>query len=135
MTDLLRALLESSATFLADVEMAERGDERILVRSDRTGTMQLYEHESGHGLVQVTALDDPVAVALYVPGEHRAVIEVDAGGDEHHQLYLVDLDRPRPIAARDDLEALTDAPPYGHRLAGISPSGQQAAYLSNCRNG
>ncbi|MGH8989175.1 MAG: S9 family peptidase, partial [Acidimicrobiales bacterium] len=135
MTDILRALLESSATLLADVELAERGDERLLVRSDRTGTMQLYEYASGHGLSQVTALDDPVAVALHVPGERRAVIGVDAGGDEHHQLYVVDLDRSRPALGREDLKVLTDAAAFGHHLAGISPSGQQATYLSNRRNG
>ena len=143
----MRALLEARATYFADVEpTASAGlpasaalpapeDPRLLVRSDLTGTMQLYELVSGE-LVQKSALCDPVAAARYVPGTRTAVLQVDATGDEHHQLYLVDLDRPGlPARARSDLVALTDAPQYGHHLAGVSPDGSLLAYVSNRRNG
>jgi dipeptidyl aminopeptidase/acylaminoacyl peptidase len=119
---------------LADVD-DRVDDEHVLVRSDRTGTMQLYELDPDGRPCQLTALEDPVSAARYVPGARRAVIGVDAGGDEHHQVYLIDLDRSVPATGRADLEALTAAPAYGHQLAGVSPLGNQIAYLSNRRNG
>ncbi len=133
MSTVMRALLEARATCLADVELVASG-ERVLVRSDLTGTMQLYELVAGE-LVEKSALPDPVAAALYVPGSRRAVLEVDATGDERHQLYLLDLDRPAPARTRSDMEALTAAPEFGHHLAGVSPAGTVVAYVSNRRNG
>lgn len=135
--DILRALLESRSAFLADVDTAPEAAGRLLVRSDLTGTMQLYEHTSWGGLRPLTALPDPVGAALYVPGRRHAVIQVDATGDEHHQLYLVDLDRRAdgPVVAPSDLRALTAAPAFGHHLAGAAPSGDEIAYVSNRRNG
>lgn len=137
MSDILRALLESRSAFLADVDKTPGAAERLLVRSDLTGTMQLYEHTSPGGLRQLTALPDPVGAASYVPGRRQAVVQVDATGDEHHQLYLVDLD-PRvdaPARGRSELRVLTAAPAFGHHLAGVAPSGDEIAYVSNRRNG
>jgi dipeptidyl aminopeptidase/acylaminoacyl peptidase len=110
--------------------------ERLLVRSNLTGTMQLYELDGGSELQQLTDLPDPVATAHYVPGTRQAVIAVDSGGDERHQLYLLDIESAvgRP-AGREDLWALTDEPKYGHHFAGVSPDGRQLAYLSNKANG
>ena len=119
-----------------------RRPETLLVRSDLTGTMQLYELSPPGGLRQVTALADPVGTARYVPGDRRAVIEVDRGGNERHQLYLVDLEAPldtRPTGlgptGLEGLHALTDDPRYGHHIAGISGDGRLLAYLSNRANG
>ena len=53
--------------------------------------MQLYELASGD-LVELTSLPEPVASAHYVPGARRAVLAIDEGGNERHQLYLIDLD-------------------------------------------
>lgn len=135
----MRALLEARSAYLADVDSSS-DSERLLVRSDLSGTMQLYELVSG-ALVQLTDLPDPVGDARYLPGTRRAVVQVDATGNEHHQLYLLALDGVvdggpgRPVRARSDLDALTSEPEYGHHLAGISPDGSQVAYLSNKRNG
>jgi dipeptidyl aminopeptidase/acylaminoacyl peptidase len=95
--------------------------------------MQLYELGTSAALRPVTDLPEPVGAAAYVPGRRRAVVAVDRGGDERHQLYLVDLDSG--ANGPGQLEALTDDPRYGHQLAGVSPDGATVAYLSNRRNG
>lgn len=132
MTALLRTLLESTSTLLADAD----AEGHILLRSDRSGSMQLYELVPGTGLLQRTALEDPVSEARFLPGTRLAVIAVDSGGNERHQLYLVDLDADGPPAATlSALSAITSSPEHGHHLAGVSPTGDQIAYLSNRRNG
>jgi len=146
----IRALLETRSAVLADVGPAAAPEARLLVRSDLTGTMQLYELAGGE-LRQHTALPEPVASAHYVPGTRQAVLAIDAGGNERHQLYRLDLDAARanpaarshdldaarasPAARSHDLEALTADPRYGHRFAGVSPDGGLLAYLSNRGNG
>ncbi len=137
MDDLLSALLETKSAFLADVRTDPQAPESLLVRSDVTGTMQLYELSLPAGLRQVTALAEPVGSACYIPGDQRAVIEVDQGGNERHQLYLVDLrvDLGKAPAAIEELSALTTDPRYGHHIAGVSPDGRLLAYLSNRANG
>jgi dipeptidyl aminopeptidase/acylaminoacyl peptidase len=133
----MRELLEARSAYFADVECAVTGsaEPRLLVRSDLSGTMQLYELVGGE-LVEQTALADPVGAAHYVPGTRLAVLQVDATGDEHHQLYLLDLDATvRPAVERGQLDALTASPEFGHHLAGVSPDGTTVAYLSNGRNG
>jgi dipeptidyl aminopeptidase/acylaminoacyl peptidase len=129
-------LLQTKSALLADADRDPRAPERLLVRSDLTGTMQLYELCPPEPLRQVTALDEPVGSAFYLPGARRAAIEVDRGGNERHQLYLIDLDiaTKRP-AGFEDLTALTDDPGHGHHIAGISPNGRVVAYLSNKANG
>ena len=91
MYELIIELLQAKAAVLADVDLGSGPPERLLVRSNLTGTMQLYEFEEGSGLCQVTDLPEPVATANYVPGGRQAVIAVDSGGNERHQLYLLDL--------------------------------------------
>ena len=131
MADLLHALLESRSTLLADVS----GTGRVLARSDRAGSMQLYEVDTAGRVRQCTAFDEPVGVAAAVPGRRAAVIGVDAGGNERFQLYLVDLDAEAPVSSLEALQPLTASAAHGHLLAGVSPSGQEVAYLSNRRNG
>ncbi len=136
-SDVLRSLLTTTTSFLVDVDSDSSGTDRLLVRSDRSGTMQLYEHEGTGELHELTALVDPVGVAAYIPGTRQAVIGVDRGGNERHQLSLLDLDLARasgPLAA-GDLVALTDDARFGHHLAGVSPDGARLAYVSNARNG
>lgn len=135
-TDILRDLLEARSIFLADVEDAP--DERLLVRSDRSGTMQLYELEPVSGnLRQLTDLPDPVARAAYVPGKRLALLEVDQGGDERHQLFALDLDLTTGagVRGREELAAITSDGRFGHHLAGVAPDGSMLAFTSNRRNG
>jgi dipeptidyl aminopeptidase/acylaminoacyl peptidase len=130
-------LLQTKAALLADLDRDTRAPERLLIRSDLTGTMQLYELSPPEVLRQVTALDEPCGSAFYVPGSRLAALQVDRGGNERHQLYLVDLDgatRTGP-AGLEDLRALTDDPGYGHHIAGVSPDGRVIAYVSNKESG
>jgi dipeptidyl aminopeptidase/acylaminoacyl peptidase len=134
--DPVRALLRTRRTFLADVDVGDGTPERVLVRSDIGGTMQLYEVVSGDQ-VELTSLPEPVATAHYVPGTRRAVLAIDEGGNERHQLYLIDLDDAAAATVRDlgRLEALTTDRRFGQEVAGISPDGRTLAYVSNRANG
>lgn len=131
----LKALLRSRLTLLADVDPDTTSDDRLLVRSDLPGTMQLYELAGGE-LHQLTDLPEPVGGARYLPGR-RAVLEIDAGGNERYGLHVIDLDgaRARPVRAFDALQPLTDAPSAGHYIAGVAPDGATLAYTSNRVNG
>jgi dipeptidyl aminopeptidase/acylaminoacyl peptidase len=133
----LRALLRSRSALLADLDpwSVPGGEERLLVRSDLAGTMQLHEYEAGE-LHALTELPEPVGAARYLPGR-RAVLEIDAGGNERHALHLIELEAARTAPARslDALQALTDAPTAGHHVAGISADGTRIAYTSNRANG
>ncbi|HTV12275.1 MAG TPA: alpha/beta fold hydrolase [Acidimicrobiales bacterium] len=132
---LMHALLQSKSARLADVQRDPPGD--LLVRSDLSGTMQLYELAPGEELTQLTALPEPVGRARYVPGGDGVVIEVDHGGDERFQLYSFGRDaaRDRPVAQLGELTALTEDSAHVHLLAGVSPDGRRLAYLSNRANG
>ncbi len=132
--ELFRALLRTRSAVLADV--ASGTSERVLVRSDTGGTMQLFEYVEGE-LVALSDLAEPVASARYVPGSDLIVVALDRGGDERHQLYL--LDRAKAAAAActslDQLDALTADQRYAHQDAGISPDGRLLAYVSNRATG
>ena len=132
----LRALLQSRLALLADVDLDPGAGERLLIRSDPSGTMQLFEFSAGT-LHELTALPEPVASARYVPGGRRAVLEVDAGGNERTQLSLLDLDAAAaaPVQSFDALDPLTDDPRFIHHVAGISTDGRLLAYTSNRANG
>lgn len=134
--DVVRALLRTRITPLADLDLDSPTGDRLLVRSDLSGTMQLYELTSG-ALVELTALPEPVGAAHYVPGNRRAVLAVDQGGDERHQLYLLDLDEAAgsTVTNFDRLHPLTSEARFGHLFAGVSPDGRLIAYVSNRGNG
>lgn len=109
-------------------------DGRILVESDLTGTFQLFERDAGSGeLRQLTDFAEPVS-GLYIPGSRRAVLAMDNGGDERHQLYTFDLDDP-PVADRERLDPIASDPRYVHELDRVSRAGDRLAFVSNRRNG
>ncbi len=136
--DRVRALLQTRAALLADVDLdlAPGKRERLLVRTDVSGTMQLHELAGGR-LVELTALPEPVSGAHYLPGRRCAVLEIDEAGNERHQLYLLDLDQAArsPVTGVGQLRALTSGSRYGHHFAGVSPDGARIAYVSNRGNG
>ena len=133
---LVRALLRTRRALLADVDLGPAAAERVLVRSDLPGTFQLYELVSGE-LIELTSLPEPVASAEYVPGTREAVLAIDAGGNERHQLYVVDLEEAAAstVATFDRLRALTCESRFGHHSAGVSRDGRSLAYASNRANG
>ncbi len=132
----VRRLLSTRRTLLADLERGPASPERLLALSDLSGTAQLYELVSDE-LIELTSLPEPVASAHYVPGTRQGVLAIDTGGDERHQLYLIDLEDAAgaTITGFDRLRALTAEPQFGHQFAGVSPDGRALAYLSNRANG
>jgi dipeptidyl aminopeptidase/acylaminoacyl peptidase len=116
---------------------------RILVSSNLTGTSQLYRLDPDQlpaapiapvELTQLTDLDEPVGGG-YLPTEDRLLVATDAGGNERHQLYLMDDRASRPLTTADDLWALVVDPDHIHRPGGVSRDGRWLAYSTNRRNG
>jgi acetyl esterase/lipase len=135
-SELIRELLRTRRALLADVDLSAGASACVLVRSDLRGTFQLYELASDE-LTELTSLPEPVATAQYVPGTRQAVLAIDAGGNERHQLYVLDLDGAAAsiVAGFDRLRALTSDLRYGHQSAGVAPDGRSLAYVSNRANG
>jgi dipeptidyl aminopeptidase/acylaminoacyl peptidase len=135
-SELIRELLRTRRALLADVDLSAGASDCVLVRSDLRGTFQLYQLASDE-LTELTSLPEPVATAQYVPGTRQAVLAIDAGGNERHQLYVLDLDGAAAsiVVGFDRLRALTSDPRYGHQSAGVSPDGRSLAYVSNRANG
>lgn len=122
----LRDLLEIPWSLPADVSA---DGETVLVQSNRTGTMQLYRmRPEGDELEQLTDFAEPVNGQL-VPGSGRILLEMDEGGNERHQLYLLDAEpgaEPEPLVVE---------PEYLHVSPHLSGDGAQLAYSCNRRNG
>jgi dipeptidyl aminopeptidase/acylaminoacyl peptidase len=123
--ELLIRLLEARSAVLADV--APDGVE-VLLRSDDTGSMQIYRLPLQDGEpTQLTFLDEPVAAARYIPGSPDAVIAVDSGGDENYQLWRVGLHG-------GDMRELVVEPGVKHDLGDVSRDGRFLAFTSTRRN-
>jgi dipeptidyl aminopeptidase/acylaminoacyl peptidase len=122
----LRDLLELRVALPADFSDDASG---LLVLSNLTGTMQLYRVGRGGGpLDRLTGFPEPVSGA-FVPGTGRILLQMDAGGNERHQLYLLDAEpgaQPEPLAVDPD---------FIHREPRLSRDGRLLAYTSNRRNG
>lgn len=102
---------------------------RVAVSSDLSGTAQLYRvGRDGGSLVALTAEAEPVSGG-YLPGRGGLLVAMDAGGNERHQLYLLD-DEP---AAK--LRPFVVEPEFIHRPGGTTRDGRFVAYASNRRNG
>ena len=103
--------------------------ESVLVTSNLTGTMQLYRvPRSGGPLEQLTDFAEPV-VGAYLPGGDRLLVAIDEGGNERHQLYLLDAE---PGA---ELEPLVVEPEFLHVGQEVSRDGRLLVYGCNRRNG
>jgi dipeptidyl aminopeptidase/acylaminoacyl peptidase len=116
----LRALLEMRQA--VPLSFSEDGA-RLLVASNVPGTHQLYELPSRGGeLEQLTDLAEPVS-GFYLP-DGRVLVEIDSGGNERTQLYVLD---------SGSLEELVVDPRFIHRTPHVR--GDVLAYSTNRRNG
>ncbi|MFL6138157.1 MAG: S9 family peptidase [Frankiaceae bacterium] len=134
---LLRDLLEARSAHVVDLDAGSGADRpvdvRVLVRTDDSGTMQLVEWIGG-GHRRLTDLREPVT-GRYVPGRRAAVIAVDEGGNEQHQLHLLDLDRDDVLTDLADARPVAVDPAVKHVLGGVSRDGHLVSYSCNRRNG
>jgi dipeptidyl aminopeptidase/acylaminoacyl peptidase len=122
----LRALLELR---VAVPQGFDDAGESLLVLSNLTGTMQLYRvGRAGGALEQLTDLAEPVS-GRFIPGSGRILLSVDEGGNERHQLYLLD------AAPGAEPEPLVVEPEFLHRTPRVSRDGRLLAYACNRRNG
>jgi len=120
--DLLEMRTAAPADLSADGSVA-------LVSSDLGGTAQLYlQAPAGVDLVQLTDLPEPVS-GFFLPGSERVLMQMDDGGNELEQLYVLDA---VPGAAPGPLVV---EPGFFHRSPCASRDGRLLAYASNRRNG
>jgi dipeptidyl aminopeptidase/acylaminoacyl peptidase len=122
----LRALLELRVAAPAGFDDA---GESLLVLSNPTGTMQLHRlRREGGELERLTDFEEPVG-GQFVPGTGRILLQMDEGGNERHQLYLLD------AAPGAEPEPLVVEPEFLHREPQLSRDGRLLAYGCNRRNG
>ena len=75
---------------------------------------------------QIASFDEKVAMLRRAPTDDRAILGVDAGGDERQQFHLV--------AADGTITNLTAAPGVIHDFGAWSPDGTRIAYTANDRD-
>src|SRR5215471_11519484 len=115
----LRGLLEMRQALPLSFSLDGR---RLLVSSDVPGTHQLYEVSSRGGeLEQLTNFPEAVSGRFLQDG--RILLELDEGGNERTQLYILD-DPPVPLVVD---------PRYIHGTP--HTTGLLLAYVTNRRNG
>lgn len=79
----------------------------------------------GGGAVQLTSHDERVSLLRRAPADDRVVYAIDAGGDERHQLWLLDGGNAR---------RLTRDPAVVHGLGAWSPDGTRISLVMNDRD-
>jgi dipeptidyl aminopeptidase/acylaminoacyl peptidase len=122
----LPGLLEARSAAPADVSP---DGHTVLVLSNLSGTMQAYRlPATGGDLVQVTDFEDAVASACFLE-DGRVLIQKDEGGNERHQLYVVD-----PVGGGPP-EPLVYEPEFMHLDPQQTRDGSLLAYACNRRNG
>ncbi len=120
--DLLEIRVALPANFSADGRW-------LAVLSNLTGVHQLYRLAlAGGELEQLTNLSEPVSGG-YLPVRERLLVLRDEGGNERHQLYLLDAE------PGGELEPLVVEPEFLHVAPCISRDGRVLAYGCNRRNG
>ncbi len=111
----------SGATFSAD-------GKTITFLTDITGVPQVWNVPVAGGWPhQRTFSAERVAAAHHAPAGDRLLFEMDTGGDERLQLYLLEEDGTR-------LTSITDAPGVIHQFGGWSPDGRRIVYAGNARS-
>ncbi|MCB9634014.1 MAG: S9 family peptidase [Sandaracinus sp.] len=101
----------------------------VLVATRFAETAQLHFVGSPLGARrQLTYADEPITSARLVPNQPNHVVYlVDVGGDENHQVHMLDRSTGRVVAVTDDGSK--------HAALVVSGDGQRLAYAGNARNG
>lgn len=102
--------------------------QRVAFLCNRTGLPQVWSAPAGGGEArQLTVAAERVGGLAYSPAADELVFAMDAGGDEHHQLY-------RLGGQGGAAEALTAAPAAMHHFGGWSADGRRIAFSANRRH-
>ncbi|HXT34199.1 MAG TPA: LpqB family beta-propeller domain-containing protein [Chloroflexota bacterium] len=110
----------SGVTFAAD-------GQSIAFLTDITGVPQVWSVPAVGGWPhQRTYSTERVAGAHYAPVGDRLLFEMDTGGDERLQLYLLEEDGTRLIPITGALGVI-------HQFGGWSPDGRRIVYAGNAR--
>jgi dipeptidyl aminopeptidase/acylaminoacyl peptidase len=102
---------------------------RVSFLTDITGVPQVWEVpvEGGPSWPeQLTFYEERVSRAEYSPNANRLLFDMDAGGNERTQLFLLE---------DGEVRDLTRAPGAIHSSGGFSPDGSRIAYTATRRNG
>lgn len=106
---------------------------RVLAGHDDLGTVQLVELGPDGSRTPLTDLPGKCS-GRYLPGRRQVVVQHDQGGDENHQLSLLDLDPPRAAPATlAELTPLVHDPAYLHVLHDVTD--RSVVFSTNRRNG
>lgn len=101
-------------------------DGRTLFHLRGSGLAQVWALDLDSGASRrLTAHDERVSVLRRAPGDDRLAYATDAGGDERHQLWLLEDGVSR---------ALTTAPGVIHGLGAWSPDGARVSFTANDRD-
>ncbi|HEY7983869.1 MAG TPA: S9 family peptidase [Ktedonobacterales bacterium] len=101
---------------------------RLAFVADSSGLDQAWVCAAdGSDATQLTTFAERVGLVRWSPRGDRLLVTVDAGGNEHDQLYLVP-------AAGGAPTALTAAPEVIHHWGAWSPDGRHICYASNQRH-
>jgi len=119
---LLTTLLSLPSVVAFDVD----GSGRLLVGCDGSGIRQVHEVAPNGTWRALTALDDTVRSARFVPDSSKVIVEHDSGGDERGQLSLLDLNGPA------ELTPLVHEPEWFHNL--VAARADRVLYTTNRRN-
>ena len=119
--DFLEARTATPAGFSGDGRHA-------YISSNLPGTSQLYRMPTAGGqLEQLTDLAEPVG-AMPIPESDSVLLQIDTGGNERHQIFLLEGPGVEP-------KALIDEPDYIHWLGSVRRDGRAFSYQCNRRNG
>jgi dipeptidyl aminopeptidase/acylaminoacyl peptidase len=103
---------------------------RLAFLTEITGVPQAWEVSAGTDgpswPEQLTFYEERVSGAEYSPTDDRLLFDMDAGGNERTQLFLL---------GNGEVKDLTRAPDAIHYSGGFSPDGGRFAYTATRRNG
>ena len=96
--------------------------------SDETGLDALWTRDLPGGEPRLrTSIDEKVGAIACRPGGRDVLFTTDRGGDERHQLWLLEEGAAAP-------RALTDAPGVVHAWGAFDPEGARVTFSSNARS-
>lgn len=100
---------------------------RIGFIADISGVPNVYISRPGAAATPLTSGSNRVGGLIVSPGGNQLIFAMDRGGDERHQLWLLDV-------ASKQARPLTDDPDTIHQLGVVSPDGERLAFASNARD-